>query len=58
MFDAIYNKEQEVYIPWYTNILGIGMIVVRSISEKLRMKIIKILMGDGMNTLKCRGFKK
>jgi short-subunit dehydrogenase len=55
IFDAIYYKEQEVYIPWYTNILGVGMIIIRSISERLRMKIIKVLMGDGMKSLDCRG---
>ena len=55
VFSALYNKEQEVYIPWYCNILGIGMLVARTISEDLRMKIIKLLMGNGMKTLKCRG---
>ena len=58
VFDAIWYKEEEVYIPWYTNILGVGMIIIRTFSERLRIKIIKVLMGDGMKTLKCRGVKK
>ena len=57
IFDAVYFKEQEVYIPWYTNLLGIGMIIIRSFSERLRIKIIQVLMGDGMKSLECRGLE-
>ena len=49
--DSIYKDKLEVYIPWYSYWLGVGMIILRGISEHLRIKIIQLLMGDGMTTL-------
>lgn len=57
VFSAIYHKEKEVYIPWYCGLLGLGMTAVRAVSEDLRMFVIKMLMGNGMKTLECRGTK-
>ena len=49
---AILEDSEEVYLPWYAYWLGIGMIVLRGFSERLRVLIIQFLMGDGMTTLR------
>ena len=42
----------EVYIPWYSYWLGVAMMVLRGVSEHLRVFFVQLLMGDGMLTLK------
>ena len=40
VYEAIMYEEQEVYIPFYTYWMGIGMMVIRGFSERYRIAII------------------
>ena len=52
VYEAIMYEEMEVYIPFYTYWMGVGMMIIKGVSESLRIMIIQKLMGDGMTTLK------
>jgi len=53
VFEAAFrNGLEEVYLPWYTYWLGIGMLIIRPFSERLRIWIIQSLMGNGMKGLR------
>ena len=54
---AFVDGQEEVYIPWFAYWLGIGMLIVRPFSERLRIFINQIMMGDGMLSLKKRSEK-
>ena len=51
---AFHQMQEEVYIPWYSYWMGIGMLVIRPFSERIRIQIVQTLMGDGMRTLRVR----
>ena len=52
--ESFLRQSYEVYIPSYAYWMGIVMLVIRPFSEIFRVKIIKLLMGNGMMTLNIR----
>lgn len=49
IYRALMYFEEEVYIPWISYWLGVGMMFVPT--TRMRIKIIQYLMGDGMKTM-------
>lgn len=56
IYDAIMTGEQEVYVPWYQYWMMVIMLIIPS--NKLRYFVIKILMGNGMKTVKKEEIKQ